>query len=166
MVLRAELGDLTSYAVDAVVNAANSSLMGGGGVDGAIHCAAGPGLLEACRKLGGCEVGDAKVTPGFDLPADWVIHTVGPRWRGGTDGEAELLEACYGSSLRCADEVGASTVAFPSISTGAYGYPVRLAAAVAVAAVREATTAVMEVIFVCFGEESWRAHLDAIETAG
>ncbi len=164
LVMRAELGDLTSYAVDAIVNAANSSLLGGGGVDGAIHAAAGPALLAACRPLGGCDVGAAKVTPGFDLPADWVIHTVGPVWRGGSHGEAGQLASCYRSSLGCADEVGAATVAFPSISTGAYGYPVRPAAEIAVAAVRDAVTEVMEVIFVCFGEESWRAHLDAIES--
>lgn len=164
LVLRAELGDLTTYAVDAIVNAANSSLLGGGGVDGAIHRAAGPELLAACRPLGGCDVGAAKTTPGFGLPAEWVIHTVGPVWRGGDEGEAVLLASCYRSSLACADDLGAVTVAFPSISTGVYGYPVRPAAEVAVAAVRDAVTEVMEVIFVCFGEESWRAHLDAIES--
>lgn len=164
--LRAELGDLTTYAVDAIVNAANSTLLGGGGVDGAIHRAAGPELLAACRLLGGCEVGEAKATPGFGLPADWVIHTVGPRWRGGHDGEPEQLASCYRSSLACADELRAATVAFPSVSTGAYGFPVRPAAQVAVAAVREASTSVFEVIFVCFDEESWRAHVDAIEALG
>jgi O-acetyl-ADP-ribose deacetylase (regulator of RNase III) len=162
--MRLELtqADITTLAVDAIVNAANSSLLGGGGVDGAIHRAAGPELVEHCRTLGGCPTGQAKVTPGFRLPATWVIHTVGPVWHGGGEGEPDLLRSCYVESLARAAEVGASTVAFPAISTGVYGYPVEPAAELAVATVREADTGVDVVTFVAFDDRTraaYEAHL-------
>jgi O-acetyl-ADP-ribose deacetylase len=151
LVISAWQGDITRLDVDAVVNAANRGLAGGGGVDGAIHRAAGlSDLSAACAKLGGCEQGDAKATPGFRLPARWIIHTVGPVWRGGADGEAELLASCYRSSLRVADELGARSIAFPAISTGIFGYPPVLAADVAVAALRTADTAVERAVLVAF----------------
>jgi O-acetyl-ADP-ribose deacetylase (regulator of RNase III) len=125
--------DITTLPVDAIVNAANTSLLGGGGVDGAIHRAAGPRLLETTRQLGGCPTGEARITPGFDLPAAWVIHTVGPVWRGDNAGEDDLLASCYRSSLALASSVGARTVAFPAISTGAYGFPMARAARIAIA---------------------------------
>ncbi len=152
------LGDITTQQVDAIVNAANSSLLGGGGVDGAIHRAAGPGLLHVCRSLGGCKTGDAKITPGFDLAADWIIHTVGPVWRGGTNGEADLLASCYRSSLACADEVGAESVAFPAISTGIFGYPLEAAARTAVDTVRSTNTSAALVRFVCFDQQTFDAY--------
>ena len=151
-------GDITAESVDAIVNAANSSLLGGGGVDGAIHRAAGPELLEACRGLNGCPTGEAKATPGFRLPARWVIHTVGPVWRGGSAGEAELLASCYRRSLVVADEVGARSVAFPAISTGIYGYPAEEAARIAVDTIRSSPTSVELVKLVAFDDRTRRLY--------
>ena len=161
--IEAVRGDITDQAVDAIVNAANASLLGGGGVDGAIHRAGGPAILEECRLLGGCETGDAKVTTAGRLPARHVIHTVGPVWHGGDAGEAELLASCHRRALELAAEHGCTKVAFPAISTGVYGYPVELAAPVAVAAVREALRPPVELVrFVLFGDQAFEAFERAL----
>ena len=158
-------GDITRLAVDAIVNAANRSLLGGGGVDGAIHRAAGPGLLEECRRLGGCETGQAKITSGHGLPAKHVIHTVGPVWGGGSGGEAELLASCYRECLRLATNNGLESIAFPAISTGVYAYPKREAARVAVGEVRrfmDDSDEPARVVFCVFDEESHGIYSELI----
>jgi O-acetyl-ADP-ribose deacetylase (regulator of RNase III) len=152
-------GDITAQAVDAVVNAANASLLGGGGVDGAIHRAGGPAILEECRRLGGCEVGDAKATTAGDLPARWVIHTVGPVWHGGGHGEPELLASCHRRALEVAAELGARSIAFPAISCGIFGYPPKLAAPVAIGAVRGHGLDLVR--FVLFGDETYEGFAAA-----
>lgn len=153
--------DITTLAVDAIVNAANESLCGGGGVDGAIHRAAGPKLLDACLKLGGCPTGEARTTPGFALPAEYIIHAVGPIWSDGAEGEAALLASAYRSAMRLANEHRCHSIAFPAISTGVYGYPLDQATAIAVATVREELakgSSIEEVIFSCFDEETLEAY--------
>jgi O-acetyl-ADP-ribose deacetylase (regulator of RNase III) len=157
--------DITGLNVDAIVNAANSSLLGGGGVDGAIHAAAGPELLDACRKLGGCQPGDVKMTPGFALPARIVLHTVGPVWQGGGNGESETLRSCYEKSLQMALRENVRTIAFPAISTGVYGYPKRQAAAIALETMRLYEDRFESIICCCFSDsDAWiyRKVLDSL----
>jgi O-acetyl-ADP-ribose deacetylase (regulator of RNase III) len=161
-VIEAVRGDITEQAVDAIVNAANSNLLGGGGVDGAIHRAGGPEILAECRVHGGCDTGDAKATTAGRLPARYVIHTVGPVWRGGEAREAELLASCHRRALEVASELGCGSIAFPAISTGVYGYPVELAAPVAIAAAREAQRPPVDLVrFVLFSQ----GHLDVFRRA-
>lgn len=165
MGLHIERGDITTYRVDAIVNAANRTLLGGGGVDGAIHRAAGPELLEECKTLGGCETGEAKITKGYRLPARYVIHTPGPIWYGGVRGEAEKLRGSYENSLRLAEENGCETVAFPSISTGVFHYPLEQAAQIAVDTILtflETARCVKEVTMVCFDEKTLQAYQTAL----
>ncbi len=155
--------DITLQSVDAIVNAANTSLLGGGGVDGAIHRAAGPKLLEECRKLGGCPTGEAKITKGYNLPAQHVIHTVGPIWHGGKDHEDELLHQCYENSFALARQHRFSTIAFPSISTGVYGFPVERASRIALGVIKgelSSNQALKKVVIVCFDARTYQVYLD------
>ena len=155
------LGDITKLKVDAIVNAANTTLLGGGGVDGAIHRAAGPELLEECRRIGGCPTGEARITKAYRLPAKHVIHTVGPVWSGGKRNEEELLRNCYDNSMKLADENGIKTIAFPSISTGAYGFPIERAVPIAIQVVREnleKMDRIQKVIFVCFIQSDFEVY--------
>ena len=165
--LSAVCADITTLTVDAIVNAANNTLLGGGGVDGAIHRVAGPELLHECRLLHGCQTGDAKITQGYRLPARYVIHTIGPIWQGGTNGEKELLVSCYRRSIEVAQANNIATLAFPSISTGIYGYPVERAAEVAVSTVASAATdGIEEIIFCCFSEGDLEIYRHLIEQKG
>ena len=158
--------DITTLKVDAIVNAANSSLLGGGGVDGAIHRAAGPGLVQECRLLGGCKTGQAKITRGYNLPARHVIHTVGPVWNGGGQGEPELLASCYRSSLSLAAQNNVKTIAFPAISCGIYGYPVEQACEIATKEIIKFLSnndSIEKVIFTCFGQDIYQAYVEIFE---
>ena len=166
MRIEAAKGDITQEATDAIVNAANQSLLGGGGVDGAIHRAAGRELLDACRQLGGCPTGDVKATPGFGLPARWVLHAVGPRYRDGTYGEPDLLASCYQRALEVADELGARSVAFPAISTGIYGYPADEAAEIAVTTLRHTPTGVELARLVAFDDHTLGLYRRLLEADG
>lgn len=162
-------GDITKQKVDAIVNAANTSLLGGGGVDGAIHRAAGSELLAECRKLNGCKTGDAKITKGYNLPAKWVIHTVGPIWQGGKQNEDELLASCYRRCLELAEQYSISTIAFPAISTGIYGFPMERATGIAIAEIKsflENNTSIEQVILVCFGKKAYEYYLSAMQESG
>jgi len=157
-------GDITTVEVDAVVNAANTSLKGGGGVDGAIHRAAGKELLEACKEIGGCPTGEARITPGFELPARWVIHTVGPVWKDGSSGEEELLESAYRSSLELAKEHGVRSIAFPGISTGVYGFPKQRAAEIALGTMKRYEDDFERIIACCFSREDADLYRRVLET--
>jgi O-acetyl-ADP-ribose deacetylase len=167
--IRAVRGDITRLDVDAVVNAANTTLLGGGGVDGAIHYAAGPELLEECRRLGGCPTGQARITRGYRLAARWIIHTVGPVWKGGEREEAELLASCYESSLHLAVQNDIRSIAFPAISTGAYAYPLKLATAIAIDSVRRFTSqrdSLEKVVFCCYSSEDFAVYKRLLRAPG
>jgi O-acetyl-ADP-ribose deacetylase (regulator of RNase III) len=159
-------GDITKQEVDAIVNAANTSLLGGGGVDGAIHRAAGPELLEETRKIGGCPTGEARVSKGYRLPAKWVIHTVGPVWRGGHRNEEDLLARCYRNCFKAAQDLGIKTMAFPGISTGVYGFPMEKATEIALGEAKaflKTNETLEKVVFVCFGQKAFKIYQDAFE---
>jgi O-acetyl-ADP-ribose deacetylase (regulator of RNase III) len=156
-------GNITKLKIDAIVNAANESLLGGGGVDGAIHRASGPDLLEECRKLNGCPTGEARITGAYNLPCKYVIHTVGPIWRGGNSGETEKLRAAYKNSIRLAIENNIKSIAFPNISTGVYGFPKKEAAEIAINTIKEIENAPEKIYFVCFDDENYRIYIEKNE---